>query len=86
MSGWMERTFAQKKSASLAKERLKLVLIQDRTNLSSGELESLKNDLLVVISRYVDIDPDAVRISMSQEGREQRLTADIPIRTANRKR
>ncbi len=56
-----------------------------RTDLTPAELESLKNELLVVISRYIEIDPQAVRIDMMQEGRQQRLLADVPIRAANRK-
>jgi len=70
-----------KKSAGSAKERLKLVLIHDRTDLAPGELESLKDELIDVISRYVDIDPSAVNIKFAKEGRAQRLIADIPIRS-----
>ena len=81
MSGWLDRFLGQKpKSASQAKDRLKLVLIHDRTDLTPDALEKLKNELLQVISRYVEIDPAAVRIQMAQEGREQRLVADIPLR------
>ena len=72
------------KSAATAKERLRLVLIHDRIDISTSELESLKNELLVVISKYVEIDPDAVRINMKQDGRENRLMADIPIRSRSR--
>ncbi|HQN43016.1 MAG TPA: cell division topological specificity factor MinE, partial [Anaerolineaceae bacterium] len=67
-------------------ERLKLVLINDRTDLTSSELEALKNELLEVIGRYIDIDPAAIRIEMMQEGREQRLLADIPLRASRRHR
>jgi len=42
--------------------------------------------LIEVISRYVEIDPTAVRINMTKEGREQRLLADIPLRPMGRKR
>lgn len=81
MSGWLDRFLGQKpKSASEAKDRLKLVLIHDRTDLTPDALEKMKNELLQVISRYVEIDPAAVRIQMAQEGREQRLVADIPLR------
>ena len=88
MSGWLDRFLGQKpKSASEAKDRLKLVLIHDRTDLTPDALEKMKNELLQVISRYVEIDPAAVRIQMAQEGREQRLVADIPLRAgASRKR
>ncbi|HNR47205.1 MAG TPA: cell division topological specificity factor MinE [Anaerolineaceae bacterium] len=87
MSDWLDRLLGrQPKSASSAKERLKLVLINDRTDLTSSELEALKNELLEVIGRYIDIDPAAIRIEMMQEGREQRLLADIPLRASRRHR
>lgn len=87
MAGWLEWLTGQKnKSAGQAKERLKLVLINDRIDMSSDELESLKNELLEVISRYIAIDPSAVSITMNQDGREQRLLADIPLKPVGRKR
>jgi cell division topological specificity factor len=78
--------FRRKKSANSAKERLQLVLIHDRTDMTPTELESLKDDLIATISRHIDIDPSAVRINMAQEGREQRLVADIPLKNATRRR
>lgn len=83
MAGWVDRMLGRTPtSANQAKERLKLVLINDRTDLSPQALESLKNEIMQVISRYIDIDPTTVSISMTQEGREQRLVADIPIKQA----
>ncbi len=83
MAGWLERlTGRDTKSADKAKERLKLVLIHDRTDITPDTLEKMKNELLAVISHYIDIDPSAVNINMTQDGREQRLIADIPIRAA----
>lgn len=76
---------SNRQSASEAKERLKLVLIHDRTDLSQEELAEMKNELLAVISRHVEIDPEAVRITMRQEGREQKLTADIPLKASQRR-
>jgi len=76
----------QPKSATQAKERLKLVLSHDRADLPPGVLDLLKDDLIAVISRHIDIDPAAVRIEMAHEGREQRLIADIPIRSRPRRR
>lgn len=78
--------FTRKKSASSAKERLQLVLVHDRTDLTPGQLESLKDDLLKVISKYIEIDPDTVQIGLERDGREQRLVADIPIRATSRNR
>ena len=78
--------FRRKKSANSAKERLQLVLIHDRTDMTPAELEALKDDLLKTISRHVDIDPDAVSINVARDGRSQRLVADIPLRSAGKKR
>jgi len=78
--------FARKRSAESAKERLQLVLIHDRTDLTSAQLEALKDELLTAISRYIDIDPDAVQIGLEHDGRSQRLVADIPLRSASHHR
>jgi cell division topological specificity factor len=82
----MFNMFKRNKSAESAKERLQLVLIHDRTDLTPAELDALKDDLLETISRHVDIDPEAVRIGMEHEGRSQRLVADIPIRGVGKRK
>jgi cell division topological specificity factor len=82
----MQWLFGHKKSANSAKERLQLVLIHDRTDLSPTELESLKDDLIETISRHIDIDPSAVAINIAHDGRSQRLVADIPLRSVGRRR
>jgi cell division topological specificity factor len=86
MTNFLDRILGrERKSADQAKERLKLVLIHDRTDLNPGALAALKDELIQVISRYVPIDPSAVNIEMSQEGREQRLIADIPLKPPSRR-
>ncbi len=87
MASWIDwLTGKQDKSAEKAKERLKLVLIHDRTDLSDETLGKMKDEILKVISKYLEIDSAAVNIRVAQEGREQRLMADIPIKSARRKR
>jgi cell division topological specificity factor len=87
MPGLFDRLLGRDtKSAVKAKERLKLVLVHDRTDLSPGILEILRDDLIQTISRHVEIDVNAVRIEMTHDGREQRLIADIPLRSARRRR
>jgi len=78
--------FRSKKSAASAKERLQLVLIHDRTDLTPAELNELKDELIQVISRHVEIDPDGVQIDLQHDGRTQRLVADIPLRSVTRRR
>jgi cell division topological specificity factor len=76
----------EKKSAQQAKERLKLVLNYDRAALNPGKIDLLKDELIEVISRHIDVDPSAVRIEMAQDGRQQRLIAEIPINPSSRHR
>jgi cell division topological specificity factor len=85
MSSIFDALFGRdRKSASQAKERLQFVLIHDRVDLTPEKMEALKDELMGVISRYVEIDKGAVHITMQQEGREQRLIADIPLKPARR--
>lgn len=87
MPGFLDKLLGRENSsAQQAKERLKLVLVHDRTDLSPGVMEALKDELIAVISRHIEIDPQAVKIEMAQEGREQRLIADIPLRPTRRRR
>ncbi len=87
MTKTLSRLFGRKrKSASQAKERLQLVLVHDRTNLTSSSLEDLKDELIEVISRHIDIDSGAVSIEMTRDGRQQRLVADIPVLGPKRRR
>ena len=87
MSSFLDRILGREKSsAQQAKERLKLVIISDRTNINTGTVDALKDDLIDVISRHVEIDPAAVKIEMTQDGRQQRLIADIPLNPAGRRR
>ena len=82
---FFDRLFGKKSSADSAKERLQLVLIHDRTDLTPAELDSLRDDLIATISRHVEIDAQSVQIGMEHDGRSQRLVADIPLKTASRR-
>jgi cell division topological specificity factor len=87
MSTFFDRILGREKStATQAKDRLKLVLIHDRIDMNPGTLDTLKDELIDVISRHVEIDPSAVRIEMTQDGRQQRLIADIPLNPSGRRR
>jgi len=83
---FFDRLLGRKNSAESAKERLQLVLIHDRTDLTPAELDSLKDDLIAAISRHVEIEPESVQIGVEHDGRSQRLVADIPIKSAARRR
>ncbi|STO31780.1 Cell division topological specificity factor [Fusobacterium necrogenes] len=72
-----------KKSKNVAKDRLKLVLIHDRAMLSSGMLEQMKDDIIAVISKYVEIDKESLNIDIAENPdkiRRTTLVANIPLK------
>jgi len=83
---FFERLLGRKSSADSAKERLQLVLIHDRTDLTPAEFDALRDDLIATISRHVAIDEESVQIDVEHDGRSQRLVADIPLKSAARRR
>jgi cell division topological specificity factor len=83
---FFDRLFGRKSSADSAKERLQLVLIHDRTDLTPAQFDSLRDDLIETISRHVEIDAKSMQIGVEHDGRSQRLVADIPIKNAQRRR
>lgn len=82
------KLFSRENSSSknVAKERLKLVLVHDRTNCSPHFLEMIKGDILNVISDYIEIDEDGLDIKISKTKRSEddsmvpALIANIPIK------
>ena len=83
MKSFVNRLSGRDRSANEAKERLQLLLIHDRTNLPPGMMEDLRNELIDVISRRMDVDRSAVKIEIAHEGRSQRLLADFPLKTVS---
>ncbi|MFU0825164.1 cell division topological specificity factor MinE [Clostridium sp.] len=79
------KLFSSKPSSKeVAKDRLKLILIHDRSNVSPELLEMMKNDILNVISKYVIIDDSEVDVRLTRteevECSSPALVASIPIK------
>jgi len=86
--GILDRLFREREPSSreVAKERLQLVLAYDRVKISPELLQTLKNELITVISRHVEIDREGVEVTFSQGKRRSRLIADIPLLDTRRPR
>ena len=86
MLGIITNLFKKENSKEDAKNRLKLVLIQDRAMLPSGMLENMKDDILQVLSKYVEIEKSKLSIEVcpyDEDPRKIALVANIPILKAS---
>jgi cell division topological specificity factor len=78
--------FKKKNSGDVAKDRLKLLLVSDRANCSPEMMEQIKNEIIQVISKYMEIDTEGLDIQITQtesdgnNGTVPALFANIPIR------
>ncbi len=70
---------AQPSSRETAKQRLQLVLVHDRNQIEPGMLEKIKDEIITIISKHVEIDRDGVQVTFTHGERENRLVADIPL-------
>lgn len=66
-------------SKTVAKERLRLVLVHDRVSAAPQLLEALKEDLIRVIRDYIEIDEDALEVTFSSIDNTVALVANIPV-------
>jgi cell division topological specificity factor len=72
------------KSADTARERLRFVLAYDRSDFSPETLEVLKDEIVGVLSRHVDVDREQVEIKVSRVANVDHLVASIPVIRSDR--
>ena len=69
----------EKSSKQIAHDRLKVVLIHDRANISPEIMDRLKDDIIHVISNYMEIDHKEMEISLANDEDSVALVANIPV-------
>lgn len=75
---------AQPPSASTAKERLRLVLMTDHLALAPEIVDAMKQDLVDVVSRHVEVDREKIEVTFERQDRALAMLANIPILSVNR--
>ncbi len=70
---------SEKSSKDVAKDRLKVVLIHDRANISPEVMENLRDDIIKVISKYMDINKNDMEINLANDDDSVALVANIPV-------
>lgn len=84
MIEFLKRLFGQQGSSATAKERLRLVLMTDHLELAPEMIETMKRDLVDLISRYVEVDRERIDVTFERQDRTLAMLANIPILSVNR--
>lgn len=74
-----ERKEETETAKDVACNRLKVVLMQDRTNLSPELMNRMRKELVELLSKYVEMDKEALELGFEQEGTQMALMLSIPV-------
>jgi cell division topological specificity factor len=67
-------------SGNDAKQRLKVLLVHDEVNLSPAQMERMKEEIMEVIHRYVDVETDGVEFKLDKSEGHIALVSNVPVR------
>ena len=70
---------AEESSKDTACNRLRVVLMQDRTNLTPELMERMRRELVELLSKYVEMDKEALELNLEQDGDQVALMLSIPV-------
>lgn len=66
-------------SGQRAKDRLRIVLIHDRTDISPQLLDNLRDEIVHVLVKYMEIDEKKIEIDLDRDDKAVALVANIPV-------
>ena len=69
----------QESAKETACNRLRVVLMQDRTNLTPELMERMRKEMVELLSRYVEMDKEALELNLEQDGDQVALMLSIPV-------
>lgn len=67
-------------SASVAKQRLVEVLVQDHVRLTPEAMDAIREDIYKILSRHLDVDPNQLQINLTRSEHGESLVANVPVR------
>jgi cell division topological specificity factor len=86
LSGLLKRFTGRKNSKDAAKKRLQFSLIYDKLEVNDTTLTDLQQDIVDVISKYFEIDKDALELKVKRDDDVSALVFNTPILQVKRKR
>lgn len=78
---FLKKIFGSNKETSgkVAKDRLRVVLIHDRTDISPELLNNLRDEIVKVLTKYMDINTEKIEIDLDRDEKTVALVANIPV-------
>lgn len=77
--GFFRQAEQEESAKDVACNRLRVVLMQDRTNLTPQLLERMRSELVELLSKYLEMDKEALELNLEQEGEQMALMLSIPV-------
>ena len=82
INSFIQKLFGKEGSKEVAKKRLKFALVYDKLEVSDEILEALQQDIIKVISKYFEIDQNALKLDIQRSDDLSALTFNTPILSA----
>lgn len=80
----IRRIFGEKKSGEVAKKRMQIVLLHDRLSIAPEVMEEIKNEVLKVLSRYMEIDDNTIKVSIEKCEHYAALISNVQVKRVYR--
>lgn len=80
----IRRFFGERKSGEVAKKRMQIVLLHDRLSIAPEVLEEIKNEILKILSRYMEIDDRTIKVTIEQCEHYAALVSNVHVKRVYR--
>jgi len=77
--GFFKQAEIEENAKEVACNRLRVVLMQDRTNINPALMEKMRKELVELLSKYVEMDKEALELNLEQDGEQMALMLSIPV-------
>jgi cell division topological specificity factor len=76
----LRRFFGERSSGQIARKRMQFVLMHDRMDITPDMMEAVKNDIIAVLSRYMEIDNKSIRVDIQQGKDFMALVSNVQVK------
>ncbi len=80
----LRRLLGDRPSGNVARQRMQFVLMHDRVDITPDMMEAVKNDIIKVLSRYMEIDNRSIKVDLQQGKDFMALISNVQIKRVYR--